>query len=58
MASGSYFPPPVRQVEIPKRQGGVRILGVPTVADRIAQQVVKARIEGELEKLFHPDSYG
>jgi RNA-directed DNA polymerase len=58
MASGSYFPPPVKQVEIPKKQGGVRILGVPTVADRIAQQVVRARIEGELEGLFHPDSYG
>jgi group II intron reverse transcriptase/maturase len=58
LASGSYFPPPVKQVQIPKRQGGVRILGVPTVADRIAQQVVKARIEGELETLFHPDSYG
>ena len=58
MASGSYFPPPVKQVEIPKKQGGVRILGVPTVADRIAQQVAKARIEGELEGLFHLDSYG
>ena len=58
MSSGSYFPPPVKQVEIPKKQGGVRILGVPTVADRIAQQVVKVRIEGELEGLFHPDSYG
>jgi len=58
LASGSYFPPPVKQVQIPKRQGGVRILGVPTIADRIAQQVVKARIEGELEGLFHPDSYG
>jgi len=58
MASGSYFPPPVKQVEIPKKQGGVRVLGVPTVADRIGQQVVKARIEGELEGLFHPDSYG
>jgi RNA-directed DNA polymerase len=58
LASGSYFPPPVKQVEIPKKQGGVRILGVPTVADRIAQQVVKARIEAELEGLFHPDSYG
>jgi RNA-directed DNA polymerase len=58
MASGSYFPPPVKQVEIPKKNGGVRILGVPTVADRTAQQVVKARIEGELEGLFHPDSYG
>src|ERR1022692_73253 len=58
MASGSYFPPPVKQVGIPKKQGGVRILGIPTVADRIAQQVAKARIEGELEELFHPDSYG
>jgi uncharacterized protein DUF4158 len=58
MASGSYFPPPVQQVEIPKKQGGVRTLGVPTVANRIGQQVVKARIEGELEGLFHPDSYG
>jgi len=58
LASGSYFPPPVKQVEIPKKKGGVRVLGVPTVADRIAQAVVKARIEGELETLFHPDSYG
>jgi RNA-directed DNA polymerase len=58
MASGSYFRPPVKQVEIPKKHGGVRSLGVPTVADRIAQQVVKARIEGELEGLFHPDLYG
>ena len=59
MASGSYFPPPVRQVEIAKKSGnGKRVLGIPTVADRIAQQVVKARIEGELEGLFHPDSYG
>lgn len=59
MASGSYFPPPVRQVEIAKKSGnGTRVLGIPTVADRIAQQVVKARIEGELEGLFHPDSYG
>ena len=58
MASGSYFPPPVMQVEIPKKQGGVRLLGVPTVSDRIAQAVVKARIESELEPLFHPDSYG
>ena len=58
LASGSYFPPPVKHVEIPKKDGGVRILGVPTVADRIAQQVVKARIEGELESFFHPDSYG
>jgi RNA-directed DNA polymerase len=58
MASGSYVPPPVKQVEVPKKQGGVRILGIATVADRIAQQVVKARIEGEFEELFHPDSYG
>jgi RNA-directed DNA polymerase len=58
LASGSYFPPPVKQVEIPKKSGGVRVLGVPTVADRIAQEVVKTRIEGELEMLFHPDSYG
>ena len=59
MASGSYFPPPVKQVEIAKKSGdGKRVLGVPTVADRIAQQVVKMRIEGELEQLFHPDSYG
>ena len=56
LSSGSYFRPPVKQVQIPKRQGGVRRLEVPTVADRIAQQVIKARIEGELEDLFHPDS--
>jgi group II intron reverse transcriptase/maturase len=58
LASGSYFPPPVRRVEIPKKDKGVRILGIPTVADGGAQQVVKARIEGELEMPFHPDSYG
>jgi group II intron reverse transcriptase/maturase len=59
MASGSYFPPPVKQVEIAKKSGdGKRVLGIPTVADRIGQQVVKARIEGGLEELFHPDSYG
>lgn len=58
MASGSYFPPPVKQVEIAKKNGGIRVLGVPTVTDRVAQQVVKARIEAELEGLFHPDSYG
>ncbi|HEX3838557.1 MAG TPA: reverse transcriptase domain-containing protein [Steroidobacteraceae bacterium] len=54
----SYCPSPVKQVELPKKSGEVRILGVPTVADRIAQQLVKARIDGELEGLFHPDSYG
>jgi RNA-directed DNA polymerase len=58
MSSGSYFPPPVRQVQIPKKQGGVRILGVPTVADRIAQQVVVERIGGDLFGVFHPDSHG
>jgi group II intron reverse transcriptase/maturase len=58
MSSGTYFPPPVRAVEIPKTGGGVRILGVPTVADRIAQTVVARVIQAEVEKIFHPDSYG
>jgi RNA-directed DNA polymerase len=59
MSSGSYFPPPVRAVEIPKPHGGgTRILGVPTVADRIAQTVVARRIEEKVEPAFHPDSYG
>jgi RNA-directed DNA polymerase len=59
MASGSYFPPPVRAVEIPKPHGGgTRILGVPTVADRIAQTVVAVRLEQVVEPKFHPDSYG
>ncbi len=58
MASGSYFPPPVKAVEIPKRSGGKRLLGVPTVADRIAQAIVVAVIEPNIEKYFHADSYG
>jgi RNA-directed DNA polymerase len=58
MSSGSYFPPPVRAVEIPKSHGGVRILGVPTVADRIAQTVVAMELERRVEPKFHPDSYG
>ena len=59
MSSGSHFPPPVKAVEIPKSHGGgVRVLGVPTVADRIAQTVVAARLEEAAEPKFHPDSYG
>ncbi len=59
MSSGSYFPPAVKAVEIPKPHGGgVWVLGVPTVADRIAQTVVARRIEAKAEPVFHPDSYG
>jgi len=59
MSSGSYLPPPVRAVSIPKRSGdGERILGVPTVGDRIAQMVVKQLIEPDLDPIFLPDSYG
>lgn len=58
LSSGSYFPPPVRRVEIPKRDGGVRCLGVPTVSDRIAQTVLKKYLEPMVEPSFHPDSYG
>ena len=58
LSSGSYFPPPVRAVAIPKRDGSQRILGVPTVADRIAQTVVRSYLEPEVEPVFHQDSYG
>jgi RNA-directed DNA polymerase len=58
LASGSYFPPPVKAVPIPKKSGGVRILGVPTVADRVAQTVVKLVLEPVLEPVFDRDSFG
>ena len=59
MSSGTYFPPPVRAVEIPKPHGGgTRILGIPTVADRIAQTVVALWLEPRTESIFHEDSYG
>ena len=57
MSSGSYFPPPVRAVPIPKKSGGERILGVPTVANRVAETVVKLTFEPDLEPIFLPDSY-
>ena len=58
MSSGSYFPPPVRAVPIPKKSGGERILGVPTVSDRIAQTAATLVLEPILEPVFHEDSYG
>ena len=59
MSSGSYFPGPVRAVEIPKDHGaGIRMLGVPNVADRIAQTAAAMLLEEKLEPIFHPDSYG
>jgi RNA-directed DNA polymerase len=58
MSSGSYLPPPVKLVEIPKKGGGLRPLGIPTIADRIAQTVVRGLLEPGLELIFHEDSYG
>jgi RNA-directed DNA polymerase len=58
MSSGTYFPPPVKAVPIPKKTGGERILGVPTIGDRIAQTVVKLMFEPCVEPHFHEDSYG
>ena len=58
MSSGSYFPPAVKQVGVPKKSGGLRYLGIPTVSDRIAQMVIKLLVEPLWEPLFHPDSYG
>lgn len=58
MTSGSYFPVPVKQVKIPKKDGGIRRLGVPTLLDRIAQQVVRQHLERQLEPLFHESSFG
>ena len=58
MSSGSYFPPPVRRVDLPKSDGRTRPLGIPTVGDRVAQEVVKRYLEPILEPIFHEDSYG
>ena len=59
LAVNTYFPPPVKAVEIPKPHGGgTRVLGVPTVGDRVAQTVVALALEARMESIFHPDSYG
>jgi group II intron reverse transcriptase/maturase len=58
LSSGSYFPEPVREVAIKKKSGGVRKLGIPTLLDRIAQEVVKAHLERIVEPQFHDSSFG
>ena len=58
MTSGSYFPPVVKEVQIPKKAGRSRSLGIPTVSDRIAQQVIKSYLEPKVDRSFHTDSYG
>ena len=58
MASGSYFPPPVKEMEIPKKDGKLRKLGVPTMADRIAQQAIRNYLEPRFESIFSNSSYG
>ena len=58
LASGSYHPNAVREVEIPKKDGTMRKLGIPTLRDRISQQVVKEYMESRIDRIFHPDSYG
>ncbi len=58
LSSGSYFPPPVKEIEIPKKDDNVRQLGIPTIADRVAQEVFRAYLEPRFEKIFHSNSYG
>ena len=58
MSSGSYFPPPVKEVEVSKKDGKIRKLGIPTISDRVGQMVIKDFIEPRLEKIFSPNSYG
>jgi retron-type reverse transcriptase len=58
MTSGSYYPQPVGEVIIPKKSGGCKSLGLPSVSDRVAQQVVKSYLEPKIDPTFHPDSYG